>query len=442
MAKRNNVVGIRREDKNRWEKRVPVVPKDVETLVRKHGIRVIVQPSNDHRTFDDDAYRRAGAEIQEDLQDCSIILGVKEIPGSAFLPGVTYVFFSHVIKGQRYNMPMLRALLDRKCSLVDYEKIEDDTGKRLIFFGRFAGLAGMVESLHALGLRLVSEGIANPFSAIRQPRDYASLDAIRTAVAHVGEDILRNGLPDCLTPMVCGFTGYGNVSRGAQEILDILPIQSIDPESIRNGTNDLAKTSRCVYKTVFHESHMFETADRSHPFDLQHYFAHPELYRSQFSCFLQSLTMMVNCIFWTEKCPRLVTKNDLQCLFAPGETPRLKIIGDISCDIDGSVEATVRATDLDDPVYVYDPHTGKTSSGVIGNGPVIMAIENLPCEIPVEASQEFSKTLVEFIPALANADMMVSYTDLALPMPIKNAMIAYQGALTPAYEYISDHLAK
>ncbi len=147
-------IGIRREDKNIWEKRVPLVPSDVAELIQNYGFRVLVEPALDHRAFPDSEYLKVGAEIAEDLSEADIIVGVKEIPISKFMPGKVYLFFSHVIKGQAYNMPMLKTIMEKNCTLVDYEKIESHDGKRLIFFGRYAGLAGMVESLSAYGKRV------------------------------------------------------------------------------------------------------------------------------------------------------------------------------------------------------------------------------------------------------------------------------------------------
>ncbi len=436
------IIGIRREDKNIWEKRVPLVPDDVRKLVQEDGLDVIVQPSMNHRAFEDQAYRDAGAVVQEDLSPCAAILGVKEIPGRLFLPEKCYVFFSHVIKGQSYNMPMLQSLLDQKCSLIDYEKIEDDQHRRLIFFGRFAGLAGMVESLHALGQRLNTEHIANPFSAIRQPRDYASLTDIKAAVTSVGDDIRRHGLPPQVTPLVCGFTGYGNVSRGAQEIYDLLPVEILEPDALRKGLDTIPPHRNALYKTVFYEKDMFEPADPNRSFDLQHYFKHPQEYQSRFDPFLPSLTMLINCIFWTTQCPRLVTKQKLREMYSENPSQRLRVIGDISCDIDGSVEATVRATDLESPAYVFDPFTGQVHPGFSGVGPVIMAIENLPCEIPVEASMEFSGVLHRFIPQIARADFHHPFETVSLTPEIKRAVIALAGKLTTPFEYIYDFLKK
>ncbi|HPQ39550.1 MAG TPA: bifunctional lysine ketoglutarate reductase /saccharopine dehydrogenase family protein [bacterium] len=437
---KNAVIGIRREDKNIWEKRVPLVPGDVGKLVKEFGLPVVVQPSMNHRAFEDEAYRVQGAEIREDLSDCDIILGVKEIPPDAFQDNTTYVFFSHVIKGQKYNMPMLKQLLKRKCTLIDYEKIEDSSGRRLIFFGRYAGLAGMVETLHAYGQRLQAEGVVSPFAEIKQPRDYPSLTAIKDAVRRVGEAIARDGLPKEIQPVVCGFTGYGNVSRGAQEIYDLLPVREISPEDLERGGDTSHNPMREVYKVVFHEKHMFEPRDATVTFDLQHYFRNPGKYRSRFDRFTNELTLLVNCIFWTEECPRLVTRDAVHRMYTGPVPPRLKVIGDISCDIEGSMEVTVRATDIEHPTFVYEAASGKPITGVSGNGPVIMAIENLPCEIPVEASEDFSRVLVEFLPELAGCDMSARWETLDLMYELKHAVIAYHGELTPQYAYIAGFL--
>ena len=146
----NTRIGIRREDKNKWEKRVPLTPEDVQLLIADHDLKIVVQPSQDHRIFPDSEYAKAGAIIDEDLSSCSTIIGVKEIPDQLFQPDTTYIFFSHVIKGQPYNMPMLQTLMEKNCTLLDYEKFEDNQNRRLIFFGRHAGLAGMVETLWAV----------------------------------------------------------------------------------------------------------------------------------------------------------------------------------------------------------------------------------------------------------------------------------------------------
>ncbi len=174
----------------------------------------------------------AGAKVQHDLSLCRLIVGIKEMPASFFQPGKAYAFFSHTIKGQEYNMPMLKKLMELKCHLIDYEKIEDNTGKRLLFFGRYAGLAGMIDTLWALGQRLKTSGISNPFEEMKQAWEYASLQDAKKAVSQAGMKIKENGVPEAISPLTTGFTGYGHVSLGAQEIFDLLPFETIKPEML------------------------------------------------------------------------------------------------------------------------------------------------------------------------------------------------------------------
>ncbi|HID25467.1 MAG TPA: hypothetical protein EYP23_03275, partial [Thermoplasmata archaeon] len=181
-------IGIRREDKNQWERRTPLIPKHVEELKEKHGLQTIVQPSK-IRVFTEEEYRDAGAIIQDDLSPCSHVFAVKETPLGFFEPGKTYIFFSHTIKGQKHNMPMLKRLLELGCTLIDYERIVDKQGKRLVFFGRFAGLAGMVDTLWAFGQRLKWEGINTLLEEIKQTIHYNGLDEIKQHLSKVGETI-------------------------------------------------------------------------------------------------------------------------------------------------------------------------------------------------------------------------------------------------------------
>ena len=179
-------IGIRREDKNQWETRVPLTPEQVKTLVEREGITVEIQPSP-IRTFPDKAYSTAGATLSEDLEASRIVLGIKEMPLSFFRPGGVYVFFSHTMKGQPYNMPMLKKIMEVGCTLIDYELVVDKSKRRLIFFGRYAGLAGMIDTLWALGKRLEVEGVTpNPFKEITQCLKFENLDAGRAAVKQAG----------------------------------------------------------------------------------------------------------------------------------------------------------------------------------------------------------------------------------------------------------------
>lgn len=432
-------IGIRREDKGPWERRVPVIPEHVRCLVDEHALEVWIQPSG-VRVFQDDEYVRAGARVEEDISGCPLVLGVKEIPSHLFQPGHAYVFFAHVIKGQPYNMPMLRRLLQQRCHLIDYEKVTDEQGRRLIFFGRHAGLAGMVDTLWALGRRLDWEGIANPFSVLKQTHQYSSLAEAQAAVSCTGERIEREGLPDSLAPLVCGFAGYGNVFRGANEIIELLPVREIEPQDVASVAQGSDYARDVLYKVVFKERHTVEPRSQGSEFELQDYYQHPERYRSRFRNYLPHLTLLVNCVYWEAKYPRLVTKADLRQLYGGAEPPRMRVIGDISCDIEGAIEATIRSTEPGSPVFVYDPFDDSAIDGIEGRGPVVMAVDILPAELPREASIDFSSVLVGYVPALAQADYSVPFERLDLPPEIKRAVIAYQGELTPDYRYIEDYL--
>ena len=429
------LIGIRREDKSIWERRVPVAPRDVRKLQRQHGIEVIVQPS-ERRAFSDEEMLLAGATVQEDLSPCPVVFAVKEIPPHLLMPDKTYVFFAHVIKGQPHNMPMLRRLLDLGCTLIDYERIVDEQGRRLIFFGRHAGWAGMVDTLWALGQRLKWEGIPNPFQALHPMHTYERLARARAVLEVVGEWIRVEGLPAAVTPLVIGVAGYGNVASGVQEILDALPIIELDPADVADVAQDSQASRHHIYKVVFKEEHMVEPISPDERFGLHDYYHHPGKYGGVFARYLPHPTILVNAIYWAPQYPRLVTKADLKELFAGEETPRLRVIGDISCDVEGAIEATVKSTDPGNPVYVYHPDSGETTDGHEGKGPVIMAVDILPSELPREASSDFSHVLLEFIPALAQADFAVSFDELELPPAIKRAVIAHRGELAPGYRYL------
>jgi alpha-aminoadipic semialdehyde synthase len=336
---------------------------------------------------------------------------------------------------------MLRQLLDLNCVLIDYEKVTDEKGRRLIFFGRHAGWAGMLDTLWALGQRLNWEGIDNPFSGIRQAHTYSSLEEAKQSVKEAGEQIRHQGVPAQLAPLVVGFAGYGNVSQGAQDIFDLLPFEEIAPENIAGLFGSGAESSiHTVYKAVFKEEDMVEPVQQGQAFELQEYYDHPERYRSQFSQYIPYLTVLVNGIYWDTMYPRLVTKEYLRELFTGEERPRLRVIGDISCDVEGAIECTVRSTEPGDPVYVYDPTSGDAPSGVKGPGVVVMAVDILPSELPREASIDFSGVLKGYVAQIAQADYSVPFASLDLPPEIKRAVITYQGSLTPDYGYLEQHL--
>ena len=433
------MIGIRREDKNKWERRVPLTPEHVKELRENHSVEVWLQPSP-IRIFSDKEYIRVGAKIAEDLSPCPVVFGVKEMPLHFLLPHKTYVFFSHVIKGQAYNMPMLKRMLELRCQLIDYEKVTDEKGRRLIFFGKHAGLAGMIDTLWALGQRLSWERIPNPFEQIKNAYKYKSLVEAKEEISEVGEKIKTEGLNKSLVPLICGIAGYGNVSHGVQEILDLLPIKEIKPDEIFTLIRSSNYSKNHIYKVVFKEEHMVEPISFKDRFELQDYYDYPEKYRSKFETYIPHLTMLVNCIYWDKRYPRLVTKKYVKQLFSNKEKPKLRVIGDISCDIEGSVECNLKWTQPDNPIYVYDPFEDKAIDGYEGSGPVVLAVDNLPCEISKEASAYFSQVLKPFIPEIVKADFTVDFDRCILPPPIKNAVIAYHGELTPNYRYIRNFL--
>ncbi len=430
------MIGVRREDKNDWERRAPLTPDHVRTLVQG-GLEVAVQHSP-IRVFPDDAYAAVGATIRDDLSDCEVVFGVKEIPKELFEAGRTYVFFAHVIKGQPYNMAMLRRLLELGCTVICYEKVTDDEGRRLVLFGRQAGWAGMIDTLWALGQRLDREGIETPLKALRQARMYESLEAALTAIEEVGAAIASKGLPAAIAPLTVGFTGYGNVSAGAQEVLARLPVREVTPDDLPSAaaTGD----GKQVIKVVFKEEHMVVPRAAGGTFELSEYYDHPERYRGTFARHVPHLSVLVNCIYWTPRYPRLITRDLLHGLYGAGCTPRLRVIGDISCDIEGGVECTLKPTDPGDPVYVYLPEEDRVVTGVAGHGPVVLAVDNLPCELPLEASRDFGDALLPFVDAIARANYQVPFDDLELPPPIKRAVITHQGKLTPDFRYLKKHL--
>lgn len=435
------LIGIRREDKNIWERRIPLVPDDLKELQKNHGIETYVQPSK-IRAFSDEDYRQGGATIEENLSPCKVIFALKELPIpfiNAQTDGKVYALFAHVIKGQSYNMPMLKSLLEKKASLIDYEKVENSEKRRLMFFGNYAGLAGMHITLWALGQRLDWEKITNPFSTVRCTSDYKDLESAENVIKQVGEFIRTEGLPSQIAPFVCGFAGYGNVSGGAQKIYDLLPVEEVTPRVLPKLFEEEPNRHVC-YKVVFKEEHMVSPKSSEHAFELQDYYGHPEKYVGVFEPFVQYMTVLINGIYWEERYPRLVTKQYLRQNLTGTEVPRLRVIGDISCDVEGAIEATIRVSTPGQPVFTYNPQKDEAADGVEGQGVAIMAIDNLPGLLPVEASSFFSEKLKEFVPAIANADYDVDFETLNLPAPIKGALISHKGELTPNYRYLEKFL--
>lgn len=427
-------VGIRLEDKSIWERRVPLVPNDVKALSAE-GLEFIVQPS-DLRIYDDPAYVAGAARVDDDLDPAKVIFAVKEVPISLLKENRAYCFFAHVIKGQSYNMPLLRALLDRKITMIDYERITDSQGHRLVKFGLEAGQAGMIDSFYTLGRRLTHEGIENPFGAVEQAYRYRDLAHAKQEIGRLGE-ALKGGfsLPD--GPLVVGFTGRGSVSQGAQDVFDLLPHEIVEPEDLPKV---MARPERDrVFKVVFDKPHLARPIEAGRPFVETEYHLHPERFEGRLHEFLPYVTVMMNGIYWTPDYPKFITKAQVREHWQAGRR-RLRVIGDVTCDIDGAVELTHKPTQPDDPVYVYDPEIDDFHDGMDGRGVAVLAVDNLPCELSRDASDNFSRSLRDFVPDIAKADYDVPFDQLRLPPAILRAVITHRGKLTPDYAYLQDAL--
>ncbi len=426
-------IGLRREDKNPFERRVALTPEAVGRLVAQ-GIRIEVERF-DRRCFPDAAYEAAGALLVDDVRDCEIVLGIKEMPLGYFREGGAYIFFSHTIKGQPYNMPMLAELVDKGCTLIDYECVKDESGRRLIFFSRHAGVTGMLDSLWTLGQRMKALGYDSPLLELQPAHRYADRDAALAAVAAVGERIRHEGLPDALAPVVIGLTGGGNVAAGATSVLEHLPIEEITPDGLADWVRGHAGTVDRLGLVRLDGGDLVEHVERPDFFEWQDYFDHPEHYRSRMAPWLRHLTLLVHGIYWDERYPRLVRREDLAALFDTGPA-KLLAIGDITCDIEGSLACTVRETDPGDPVYVYDPRTGDAPMGFEGEGIAVLAVGNLPAELPIDASQTFSDALEPFVPQLARADLIGALDRAGLPDPLRRAVLVWNGQFTPDFAYM------
>ncbi|XP_020874873.1 alpha-aminoadipic semialdehyde synthase isoform X2 [Arabidopsis lyrata subsp. lyrata] len=404
----NGVVGILAETANKWERRTPLTPSHCARLLRggkdRTGIsRIVVQPSE------------------------------------MILPERAYAFFSHTHKAQKENMPLLDKILSERVTLCDYELIVGDHGKRLLAFGKYAGRAGLVDILHGLGLRYLSLGYSTPFLSLGSSYMYSSLAAAKAAVISVGEEIASQGLPLGICPLVFVFTGTGNVSLGVQEIFKLLPHTFVEPSNLpelfgkNQGISQNGKSTKRVYQLygcIITSQDMVEHKNPSKSFDKADYYAHPEHYNPvSHEKIFPYTSVLVNCMYWEKKFPRLLSTKQLQDL----TKKRCPLVGicDITCDIGGSVEFVNRATLIDSPFFRFNPSNNSYYDDMDGDGVICMAIETLPTEFAKEASQHFGDILSEFVGSLA------SMTEIAdLPAHLKRACISYMGELTSLYEYI------
>jgi saccharopine dehydrogenase (NAD+, L-lysine forming) len=430
---------IRAEDKNIWESRAPLIPDQVKEILGETGATAYVEKS-EKRYFKDSAYEDCGAVLCDSMHPGDVIVGVKEIPEDKIIDNKTYLFFSHTIKGQKSGMPLLRKIMAGGSTLIDYEKIVDDENRRLIYFGRYAGDAGAIDILSLMGEFWDYHGIKTPFSQCRRAHEYDSVEDAKRHIRKIGDTIREEGLPEQLCPMVIGVMGYGNVSMGAQQIFDCLPTQGVPPhELISFAKGGGGGDTRNVHVTVFKEKDLVRHIDGK-SFDLQEYYNHPERFVSRFEDYLPHMNILVNAVYWEKRYPRFVTWDGLKKAAEGFSQPKLQGIADISCDTNGSVECNVRSTDSGMPAYLCDPVRRTTTDGHRGDGIVLLAVDNLPCELPNDASTFFGDQLKKVVPNILEADYEGTLETSGLSPEVQNAVIVYRGVLTANYQYLKAHL--
>ncbi|KAM9351728.1 alpha-aminoadipic semialdehyde synthase, mitochondrial [Symphorus nematophorus] len=438
------IMAIRREDINPWERRAPLAPRHVKELTNA-GVKVLVQPSN-RRAIHEKYYLRAGAVIQEDISEASLIIGVKRMPEEKIIPRKTYAFFSHTIKAQEANMGLLEDLLAKEVRLIDYEKMVDANGFRIVAFGQWAGVAGMINILHGLGLRFLALGHHTPFMHIGMAHNYRNVSQAIQAVRDCGYEISMGLMPKSIGPVTFCFTGTGNVSKGAQDILNELPVEYVEPHELKDvsETGDMTK----VYATVLsRHHHLMRKSDGI--YDPLEYENHPELYTSHFRTSVAPYTTcLINGIYWDPHTPRLLRRLDAQKLMRPPkvsgaanegspELPhKLLAICDISADTGGSIEFMNECTTIDKPFCMYDADQHIDHDSVEGNGILMCSIDNLPAQLPIEATEYFGDRLFPYIWEMLYSDATRPLDEEDFSPQVRDAVITSNGVLTPKFEYI------
>ena len=395
-------IGILRETKNPPDRRVPLTPGQCLSLKEKYPkLSLVVQPS-ELRCFSDREYADAGIELRENLDECDILLGVKEVEVESLIPGKAYLFFSHTAKKQPYNRGLLQAVVNRDIRLIDYEYLTDKNGVRVVAFGRWAGVVGAYNGLRALGKR--SGRFELPPAT--QCRDLEEMKG------------LLKDLDTGRTRMV--LTGGGRVAGGALEILDAAGIQQVDPGAYLSGNFD-----RSVFTRL---DPWHYTRNRfGELFDFDHFVANPHLYESTFLPYARRSDMFIACHYWDPRSPVMLSRGDLR-----GASVPIRVVADISCDIEGPIASTLRASTIAEPFYGYDPVTGQEAEAFREDVITVMAVDNLPGELPRDASRDFGEALVEeVIPELLGT------RDTGM---LQRATITGAGGLAKAYEYLQDYL--
>lgn len=397
-------LGVAREGKVPPDFRVPLTPKQCKLVQLKFPhVEVIVQPSP-IRTFTDQSYIDEGITVREDLSDCDIIIGVKEVKVEDLIPGKKYVFFSHTIKKQPYNRRLLQHILQQKIELIDYEVMKNKQGKRLIGFGRYAGIVGCYNGFRAFGLK-------HKLFDLKKANDCENRIELE-------KELQKVVLPSD-TKIV--LTGFGRVGYGAREILDIMPIMEVSPEEFVNEKYD-----EPIFTHLDVEDY-FARKDGA-AFEKKHFYENGGQYKSVFPKYAQTADMYVACHFWSNASPVILAADDLR---APG--CKLKVVADISCDIGGPIASTIRSSSIAEPIFGYNPETEEEGDFMKPENIAVMAVDNLPCELPKDASEDFGNELIKHIfPALFSED-----PDNIIGRATETTA---EGELSEYFRYLSDYV--
>jgi saccharopine dehydrogenase (NAD+, L-lysine-forming) len=397
-------IGILREEKFPRDSRVALTPSQCKFLMERHpDIEITVQPCK-YRCFTNEEFAYQGITMKEDLSECDLLLGVKEVPIDKLIDKKTYMFFSHTIKKQAQNKKMLQAIINKHITLIDYECLKDNKGKRIIAFGRWAGIVGAYHAIRMIGFR------TSRFR-LRQ-----MIDCLNFAEAQ--KELEKLDLPN--TKIV--LTGTGRVSEGAAFMLDVIGIKKIAPYNFCYNEFDEPVYTQLSSADMYYK-------DEQEKFDPIDYHAHPENYKSAFYPFTKAADVMINGIYWDKRIPPFFTKEQMK-----ESDFRIKTISDITCDIApaSSIPSTVYASSIADPYYGYHPQSESLMQTFMSESIDMMAIDNLPNELPRDASEDFGNMLVSRV--------LPEFRKQEGSLVLKNATIATNGELSEGYQYLRDYV--
>lgn len=396
-------IGVIRETKNPPDKRVPLSPEKCAKLKQNFPeIELVVQSSN-IRAFKDEEYSELGVNIVQDVSDCDVLLGVKEVKKEELLTNKTYFFFSHTIKEQPYNRDLLQKMLALKIKMIDYEALTYPKNGRILGFGRYAGIVGAYNAFLAFGIKSNSYNL----KPANECHDYKELK----------QELKKVKLPNDYKIII---SGDGRVGKGAEEIIHAIGVYEVSPLDFLTSTrNEPIYTQLSIKEYNKRKDGQLFTKDD--------FYTNPELFESNFKRFSDIGDMYIACHYWDANAPFVFSREDIKA-----DSFKLKIVADISCDIDGPVASTLRPSTIDEPLYGYDSKTESEVDFMDENAIGVMAVDNLPCELPRDASEDFgNELLTKVLPSIIGED-----SDTI----IERASICENGKLTSYYSYLQDYL--